>query len=122
MSINNPVVSTYTLKAASLVGGAATLLKVIGPKGLNGVLIGMSAVTTTAVTVAATDVLVGITGTTAKYGTLAVPVATIGSGYNAPTIAAVDSNVIPADSIVLIGTGGAATAGAADITVTIAWI
>ncbi len=121
MSYSNAITATYTLKAQALTGGAATFLKVMGPKGKKGVLVGISAVSTTAVTVAATDVRVGISGTTDKYGTLAVPIAAVGSGYNNPTIEAVDSNVIPPDSQVFIGTGGAATAGAADIAVTINW-
>lgn len=121
MSYSNAITSTYTIKAQALTGGAATFLKVLGPKGRKGVLVGISAVSTVAVTVAPTNVLVGASGATNKYGTLDLPVAAIGSGYNNPTIAAVDSNVMPADTQVFIGTSGAATAGTADITVTINW-
>jgi len=93
----------------------------MGPLGHTGVLRSIGAVNTAGVTVAASSVTVGITGTTAKYGTLAVPISAINLGKNNATLTAADANLIAADSIVLISSGGGATAGAADITVVIDW-
>ena len=121
MSYSNPLTCTYVLKAVVLTGGATTLFQFKGPAGKKGALVDVSAVSTTAVTVAATNVTVGSVGTTNKYGTLALPVAAIGSAYNGATVAAVDSNVMPANTTVVIATSGAATAGAADVAVTINW-
>lgn len=120
MSYENPVVSTYTLPAAT-VSTAADLLSVMGPEGHRGILLGIGAVVTTDTTVAATELRVGDSGDADQYGTLSVPVATAGNGYNAATISAVDDNIMPADTAVIISTDGGSTAGAADITVTIAW-
>jgi hypothetical protein len=40
---------------------------------------------------------------------------------NGATISNIDANLMPADTAVVIATDGNSTAGAADITVTIAW-
>ena len=122
-----PIHSTYTLKAAT-VSAAATLLSVVGPAGKQGHLVGMSAVVTTSTTVAATALSVGITGTLGKYGSLSVPIATAGpaAAYNAMTSLTTGATngsavLIAADTAILLSSDGGSTAGAADITVTIAW-
>lgn len=120
MSYENPTTTTHTVKAGSLIT-AATLLSVMGPRGLTGVLRSIAAVNTTGVTVAASSVIVGITGTLAKFGTLPVPISAINAGTNAATLTAADTNLIAANSVVIISSGGGATAGAADITVVIDW-
>lgn len=122
MAYNQPTTSTYTLRAATI-SSAATLLTVIGPRGLKGRLVGIGAVVTTSTTDAATLLTVGTAADGDKFGTLSVPVATAGAAaaYNNPTITAIDSNLMAADTAVVIATNGGCTAGAADVTVTIDW-
>lgn len=119
---NQPVTSTYTLKAATI-SAAATLLTVIGPRGHKGRLVGIGAVVTTSTTVAASTLTVGTAADGDKFGTLSVPVATAGpaAAYNDATISSIDTNLMAADTAVVIASAGGSTAGAADITVTIDW-
>ncbi|MFA5632972.1 MAG: hypothetical protein WC997_15810 [Porticoccaceae bacterium] len=120
MAYHDPIYATYTAAAASLTS-AATLLKVAGPKGKKGAIVGLSAVVTTAVTVADATVTVGTTDDADKYATLDVEVASVNDVFSDAVISPVDSNLIAPDSVVALATGGEATAGAATITVTIAW-
>lgn len=121
MAYENAIYITYQLSAAAT-SAAGTLLSVKGPAGKTGRLHAMGAVTTTAVTVATANITVGVTGTLDKFGSLALPVATVGSGYNAPTVVDTDTVSVDADSeVLLISTDGGSTAGAADIAVTMAW-
>lgn len=117
---NHPKTSTYTLPAAAL-STAATLLAVMGPKGHKGRLVGIGAVVTTGVTVAATEVQVGNSDSSDAYGALSVPVSGANSGHNDAVINPVDDNLMPADEPVIIATTGTSTAGAANVTVTIDW-
>jgi len=119
MSYENATTVNYRLSAAALTGGAGVLDKIIGPAGKAGRLVSITSIVTTNVTVAAAAVLVGISGDTAKFGTASVPISTAGAGLNAFT--AGGTNEIPADTVIEIGTDGAATAGAADVDVTIDW-
>ena len=113
MAYNNPITSTYTLRAATI-STAATLLSVIGPRGYQGRLMGVAAVVTTSTTDAATLLTVGTAADGDKFGTLSVPVATAGASaaYNNPTITAIDSNLMAANTAVVIATDGGCTAGA----------
>jgi hypothetical protein len=122
MAYNQPITSTYTLRAATI-SSAATMLTVIGPRGYKGRLMGIGAVVTTSTTDAATLLTVGTAADGDKFGTLSVPVATAGAAaaYNNPTITAVDSNIMAENTAVVIATNGGCTAGAADVTVTIDW-
>ena len=120
MSYDSPITATYTLAAATL-STAADLLSVMGPSGYTGRLESIGAVITTATTVAATELRVGTSTDADDWGTLSVPVATAGNGYNSATINTSDSNLITADTPLIIATDGGCTAGAADITVTVSW-
>ena len=120
MSYENAIHQTYTLPATTITA-TATLLSVIGPAGKQGRLVSIGAVVTTNVTVAAAGLSVGIVGTLGKFGTLSVPISSAGAGVNGAVIADTDLNPVPADTEILISSDAAATAGAADITVTIAW-
>tara|TARA_R110000765_G_scaffold195825_7_gene301305 strand:+ start:6975 stop:7340 length:366 start_codon:yes stop_codon:yes gene_type:complete len=120
MAYHDPIYTTHTLKAQSI-ATAATMLSVVGPRGKVGRLESVSAVVTTGTTDAATELRVGTAADADKFGTLSVPVATAGNGYNNATIANIDTNPMPANDVVLIATDGGCTAGAADISVTIAW-
>jgi hypothetical protein len=118
MSYSNPTNTTYRFTAASLIA-SATLGRIIGPAGMTGRLLDIGYALTTGVTVAASSIRVGSVGTTNAYGTLAVPIAAIDTVGNTMVRGATID--IPKDTAVLIGSGGGATAGAADIIVTIDW-
>lgn len=120
MAYDKPVHATYTL-AAKDISSAATLMTVVGPKGKQGRLMGITTALTTATTGAASEIRVGNGSDADKFGTLSVPVAAIGSVANDATINAVDDNLMPADTAVVIASDGGSTAGAADIAVHIAW-
>lgn len=118
MSYSNPIESTYRFPAVS-VTAAATLGRFVGPKGKKGRLIGLSYVVTTGVTVAASSLIVGSAGDTDAYGTAAVPVAAANAVGNTMTRGV--EEVMPADTVVLVGSAGGATAGAVDAIVQVAW-
>lgn len=118
MSYDNGTMSVYRFPAASVIA-AATLGRIIGPRGKKGRLVEISYIVTTGVTVAASNVIVGLAGTLAAYGTRAVAVAAADTGNNGATLVADHS--IPANTIVTVGSAGGATAGAVDILVTILW-
>jgi len=120
MSYHDPIHATYTLKAASL-ASAATLLSVSGPAGKKGRLVGITGVVTTGVTDAAATVSVGTDADSDAYGSLSVPVGAAGSSANDALVKPADDNLIPEDSVVEIAADGAATAGAADLAIHIAW-
>jgi hypothetical protein len=119
MSYSNPTTSTTYRFPATSVTAAATTNYIIGPKGKEGRLIDIGYVVTTGVTVAASSIVVGKSGTTNAYGTLAVPISAANSVGNGMTRGA--DLVLPADTAVFVGSGGGATAGATDILVTIDW-
>lgn len=118
MSYSNPTCAVYRFPATSMTA-AATTNYIIGPKGKAGRLVDIGYVVTTGVTVANSSIVVGKSGTTNAYGTLTVPVAAANSVGNGMTRGA--TTEIAADSAVFVGSGGGATAGAADILVTIEW-
>ena len=120
ITYDQPLRLTYMILAASL-ASTADLLKIAGPKGREGRLQSISTVLTTGVTSAATDVDVGDGSTGDKYGSLVVPIASTDAIANDPTILTGDDVPIPADSLVVISTDGAAAAGAANIVVVIDW-
>jgi len=127
MNYDNPIYITYTVTAASVATGA-TQLGFVGPSGKVGRVIAMGYVVTTAVTVAAGHVLVGVVADTDKYADMTVAVASADAVGNSFTDYTDDngdsstaSNLIPADTLVEITTGSEATAGVVSATVTIAW-
>lgn len=118
MDYANPITTTYRFPAVS-VTGAATLGRIQGPKGKRGRIVDISAVVTTGVTVAASNLIVGNVGDTDAFATLAVPVTAVNLGLSG-AVKGVDP-LIEADELVLVGSAGGATAGAVDALVTIAW-
>jgi hypothetical protein len=82
-------------------------------------LIDIAYVVTTGVTVANSNLIVGSAGDTDAYGTEAVIVAAANSVGNGMTRGV--ETVMPADTAVLVGSAGGATAGAVDALVTIDW-
>lgn len=118
MSYSNPDVANYRFPAATLTS-AAVVGRILGPAGKSGRLVGISTIVTTGVTVAAASVELGVAADTDKYGSASVPVSSANAGVN--TVTAGTEHVIPADTVLDVYTDGGATAGAADINVTIAW-
>ncbi len=118
---DQPLVQTITIKGASLTS-AAELFDGVGPALLQGRVLGMCAGLTTATTVAASNVAVGITGTLQKFTNQVIPVQLIDTIVNTITTDSVsDTNLMPADTRFVISTAGDATAGVADLTILIGW-
>lgn len=117
---DNPLVTTHFIQAASLTS-AAVLMNIVGPTGRKGRVVGLTAAVTTGVTVAAATLTVGSPADADAYATLSVPVGAVDSVANAPVLLTDDDNLIPEDGVVELATGGEATAGAASLTLVIAW-
>lgn len=120
ITYDQPLRITYLLLAVSL-SSAADLLKIAGPAGREGRVQSISTVLTTGVTTNPSDIDVGDGSTGDKYASLVVPVSATDSIANDPTILTGDDVPIPADSLVVISTDGAAAAGAANVVVVIDW-
>lgn len=121
MSYSNPTTITYRLPAATL-STAATIGRFIGPSGLQGSLVDICSVVTTAVTVAANTVTVGTAGDPNAYGTLTVAISSANAVQNGATlVTTAGANLLAADTLHVINTGGECTAGAGDILVTVDW-
>lgn len=118
MSYSTAASATYRFPAVS-VTGAATLGRLVGPAGKQGRLIDIAYVVTTGVTVAASNLIVGSAGDTDEFGTVAVPVAAANAVGNGVTRGV--TSILPADTAILVGSAGGATAGAVDALVTIEW-
>lgn len=118
MSYSNPTTCTYRFPAVSVIA-AATLGRIIGPSGKTGRIVDVGYVVTTGVTVAASNLIVGSAADTDAYSTLAVPIAAAAATGNGATDGVTD--LIPADTAVLVGSAGGATAGAVDALVVIDW-
>jgi hypothetical protein len=118
MAYDNPFTCTYRFPAVSVVS-AATLGRIVGPAGKTGRILDVSYVVTTGVTVAASNLIVGSAADTDAYATVAVPIAAADTGGNGAAKGVTAS--IPANSVVLVGSAGGATAGAVDALVVINW-
>ena len=117
---DRPIMSTHSLQAADLTS-AAVLASIAGPAGRQGRIVGLSAAVTTGVTAAAATLAVGSPSDADAYATLTVPISAADSVANGALFLTDDDNLIPADSVVELSTGGEATAGAAGLTLIIAW-
>jgi len=120
MTYDNPIITTHNVNAATL-STAAELMQIAGPAGKQGRVIDVTCVVTTGVTVAANNINVGSTTDGDAYATLEVPISAADAVANGATILSDDDNLIPADSAVVVATGGECTAGAGSVTVVIAW-
>ena len=81
----------------------------------------MIAVNTSAVTGAASEIRVGDAADADKFATMSVPISADNEVQNEFVGLTTDDNLIPADTRVIIATDGAATAGDANLFVTIGW-
>jgi hypothetical protein len=110
---------TYRFSALTVSGGAI-IGRVQGPAGKVGRVVGFEYILTTGVTVAAAGITVGENGAAAPF-TTSMPIAAINTGGAATATQFKAGSELPADTVIEIADDGAATAGAADIALTIAW-
>lgn len=115
---DHPIQVSYRFPAASLTGGAATFGRFIGPAGKTGRLLSLTTIVTTSVTVAAATVILGAAGVN---GSMTVPISSANAGLSATAAQIKAATNIVADAVTTVGTNGAATAGAADVVVSIGW-
>lgn len=117
----NPIYTTHSLAAVSFTGAAGAKMNVSGPAGKVGRIVGLSVNLTTATTVAASGLKVGTIADDDAYATLAVPIAAINTVLTGMVDLQSDTNLIPADSGVVVTGNGGSTAGAGTVTLIIAW-
>ena len=107
--------------AALTVTAAAVIGRIMGPAGKVGRVVGFEYILTTGVTVGAAgidiDTAAGLTGPF----TTSMPIAAINTGGSATAAQLKAGAELPADTVIELSSDAAATAGAADIVVTIAW-
>jgi len=128
---DNALRETYRVKAAT-VSGAAVVDSFIGPAGKVGRIVNVSHVVTTDVTVAAANITVGNNGASNPV-THDIPVSVAGAAEAIPAadlkgqvdgtdgLAAGEIALLAADTLVEVASDGGATAGAADLLVTVDW-
>jgi hypothetical protein len=119
-SYDHPIEVSYRFPAAA-VATAAVLGRVIGPAGASGRVLSLTHIVTTDVTVAPSVITVdtGVGVTTPV--TMTIPVSAANSGGSASDAAIKAGSELPADTVVEVSSDGGATAGAADISLTIGW-
>jgi hypothetical protein len=118
---DNPVQVSYRFAAASLTGAAAVLGRFQGPAGRTGRVLDLSYLLTTGVTVAASAVTIDTNAGITTPVSVAVPIAAINTGGSATKADLEAGTEYPADTVVEVQGAGGATAGAADINVTMGW-
>lgn len=119
----------YVFPAAT-VSGAAVVGRFQGPPGKIGRVRGIGYAITTDVTVAAANITVGINGAVAP-ATVQIPVAAVGvcgemsaanlAAAGAAEVAGTNDVELHADTTIEVASDGGATAGAADLVVTVDW-
>lgn len=121
MSYANPLTVGYRVKAADLTS-AGLIDRIVGPKGMRGVVAGIQSVVTTGVTGSGSSISVSsdVGGEViTPYAELKIPVSSanaVGNDYTPGP-----DHEIAADEVVDISSSGQSTAGAADVTVIINW-
>jgi hypothetical protein len=118
---DNPIQVSYRFAAASLTGAAAVLGRFQGPTGRTGRVLDLSYLLTTGVTVAASAVTIDTNAGITTPVSVAVPIAAINTGGSATKADVEAGTEFPADTVVEVQGAGGATAGAADINVTMGW-
>ena len=116
---DKPLLETYTVLAGVLTS-AAVLRTIIGPAGMKGRVVNISSLVTTGVTAAASTVTVGPNGGS-SVPTHTVPISSAGASLAIPRANLRSKTELVADTEVEIATGGEATAGAANLVVSIEW-
>lgn len=118
MAYDNPIYGTYRFPAAAVDTDAA-IGTIIGPSGKSGRVVSVGSVITVEVTIAAAVINVGNADNDARYAVHTVPIGAAGVTTNGFTKGATD--VIPADTDVVVSATGSATAGDGDILVIVEW-
>lgn len=107
--------------AGLTVTAAAVIGRVQGPAGKVGRVVGFEYILTTGVTVGAAGITVDTNaGLTAPF-TTSLPIAAVNTGGAATATQLKAGDELPADTVVELSSDAAATAGAADIALTIVW-
>jgi len=115
---DDPLKISYILPA-SAIDTAGVKLGMVGPAGMQGRVESMEALVTADVTVAAAIVSIGSAADADAYASLTVAVGVADTFANAPVDGV--TALLPADTLFEISSDGGATAGDANIVVTIAW-
>jgi hypothetical protein len=123
---DNALRESYRFAALTISGGAV-VGSFIGPVGKKGKIVNVSSIVTTGVTVAAAGLTIGASGQTEPVA-FSIPISSTGAGLAIPkanlkdaTAPSLDAQELAADTVVEIEDDGLATAGAADIVVTVDW-
>lgn len=118
---DKPLRETYSALAVDLTS-AAVEQTILGPAGMQGRVVNISGFLTTGATVAASTVTVG-PNAAATPVTLDVAIAAINTGTAIPRAnsSMLNQTLLAADTEVEIASGGEATAGVMNVTVTIEW-
>jgi hypothetical protein len=107
--------------AALTVTSAAVIGRIQGPAGKVGRVVGFEYILTTGVTVGDAGITIDTNaGLTAPF-TTSMPIAAVNTGGAATAAQLKAGDELPADTVVELSSDAAATAGAADVTITIAW-
>lgn len=122
MAYDNPIYQTFTANANAAVSATADIFQISGPVGREGRIVAVSLATTTATTVAAAKIEIGTQSDADALGYVAVPITAINSAIQ-PTKAEINAiDNLEADTVYTVSGNGAATAGALDIAITVAWL
>jgi len=121
MSYDLPIYQTFTANANASVSNAADVFQISGPAGKTGRVVAMSMATSTATTAAASKLELGTQADADALGAFDVAVTAINLAIQ-PTAAEIRAfDDLAADTVYVLRGNGAATAGALDIALTIAW-
>ncbi len=121
MSYSNGIQTTHVVAGMDFTGAAAEDVVAAGPAGMTGRVTSISTLVTTGVTVAASQVQVGISGGDLDaYAYSAVPISSADAVHNT-VVDGASGNRIPADTKFAVGNAGGSTAGAGTVVVTIEW-
>ena len=121
MAYDDQIFQTFTANANAAVSTAADVFQISGPVGMQGRVVAASLVTTTGTTEAASKLEFGTQADADSLGYLSIPVTAINLAIQ-PTLAELDAiSNLAADTVYTVSGNGAATAGALDIAITVAW-
>ena len=121
MAYDKPIYQTFTANANAAISSAADVFQISGPDGMTGRVVAASLVTTTGTTVAASKLEFGTQADSDALGYLSIPVTAINLAIQ-PTQTELDAiSNLTADTVYTVRGNGAASAGALDIAITVAW-
>lgn len=119
---DDPLVISYGAQANACLSTTAVAERFIGPLGMKGRILAAEVIVTTATTDAASALQVGPAGGVATANLdMSIPIASQHAGHVATAAELAAGATLAADTVHEISGDGGATAGAADITVTVGW-